>query len=262
MDKLTHFRVHDYASGFSSGRSSYFHKTIGGYHGAKLKKYQEVWSFYFDPESKYLNPYTGQKVLNMLNTRYIMGIPQGQQVRMAQPNPGALGNAWLVKDVKYVQNADEEILALGDSTWNPATTAITQTKNEGLIGQNGFSGVGNVALESYHPTKMVYSFNSQEDQLVVFSEVFYPKYWNVAIDGQAAEIINVNYILRAIKVPAGKHEIIMSYDNPKIDKYNSISKVGSSIFYVFFFGMIFLLYRDSSKQPKLEEKKTDSNKNE
>jgi hypothetical protein len=249
LNKMTHFRVHDYASGFNSGRSSYFYKTIGGYHGAKLKKYQEVWDFYFNPESKYLNQYTGQKVLDMLNTKYIIGIPQGQGQRVAQPNPETLGNAWLIQNIKYVPSADAEVLALGDSLWNPKATAIANEKFKGTLGENNYSGQGLVSLESYHPTNMVYKFNSQEDQFIVFSEIYYPENWKLTIDGQESEIINVNYILRGAKIPAGEHEIVMTYHNPKTNQYNNISKVGSGIFYVVLAGMIFLLVKDRKGNP-------------
>lgn len=254
LNKLTHFRVQDYASGFNSGRSSYFHKTIGGYHGAKLKKYQEVWSFYFSPDSKYRNPYTGQKILNMLNTKYIVGVPQGQNQRVAQPNPGAFGNAWLVQNINYVSSADEEILALGDSTWNPKTTAIVNEKYKEAVNGNQFSGNGNVSLESYHPENMVYSFNSQDDQFVVFSEVYYPENWTAYVDGNEVEIVNVNYILRGVHVPSGKHEIKMVYKNVKIEGYNKISLAGSILFYLASAGLIFLLIKDRIKKESDTEK--------
>lgn len=254
LNNMTHFRVHDYASGFNSGRSSYFYKTIGGYHGAKLKKYQEIWDFYFSPDSKYINGYTGQNVLNMLNTKYIVGIPQGQGERVAQPNPGALGNAWLVKNIEFAPTADAEILELGDSLWDPKTTAIANEKYKAAIGKNNFSGQGLISLESYHPTNMVYKFNSQEDQFVVFSEIFYPENWTLLIDGKESEIVNVNYILRGVKVPSGEHEIQMKYHSPKTDTYNSYSTFGSILFYLICAGLIFLLIKEMKKPTeKLED---------
>lgn len=258
LNKNTHFRVHDFSSGFSSGRSSYFHKTIGGYHGAKLKRYNEVWNFYFQPDSKYLNNYTGMKVLSMLNAKYFMQKPSRDEPRVAQANPAALGNAWLVNSVKYVDTPDDEILALGDSIWDPRTMAIVNSKYSNAIGGEQFSGVGNVTLETYHPTRMVYKFNSQEDQLVVFSEVYYPENWTLTVDGQETEIICANYILRGAKVPAGEHEIVMTYNNPKTAQYNTISKVGSGMFYAVLFGMIFLLFKDSKNNPAETKNKEES----
>lgn len=245
LNRMTHFRVHDYSSGFNSGRSTFYHKTIGGYHGAKLKKYQEVWDFYFDPESKYKSGPTQQKVLAMLNAKYF--IQNTQNGRVANQNNFALGNAWFVTDVKYVDTPDDEILALGDSLWDPRKTAIVKNQYKDAVGGDKFSGQGLISLESYHPTNMVYKFNSQEEQLVVLSEIFYPENWTLKIDGQETEIVNVNYLLRGVKVPAGEHEIQMSYSNPKTKPYNNYSMIGSSLFYLVIAAMLFLMWKDSQK---------------
>ena len=217
QDKDPNFRVFNAASNtFNESNTSYFHKSIGGYSPAKLRRYQDIIDFHI---AKGLN----MRVLNMLNTKYFI-VPNGQ----VQYNVDALGNAWFVDSIRFVANPDEEILALSD--FDPQITAIIDRSKFGEI-LTDFSlqkdTLASIKLTHYQPNKLIYQTSSETPQLAVFSEVFY-RYWRASIDGQKVPIVRANYILRAIVVPAGEHEIVFTYDSDiyqiskKISLYSSI----------------------------------------
>ena len=218
-DKDPHYRVHDLTiNTYNSAKTSFYHKTIGGYHAAKLQRYQDV-------IDKYLSS-NNQQVLDMLNTKYI--IYPGQDKKPAvQRNPGALGNAWLVKNVRMVSTPDEEINALGNLA--PGTEAVVNRSFDSDLRQKTFSGDGQVALTSYAPNKLTYSFNSSQQQLVVFSEVWYDpaKGWKVYIDDKETSLLRANYVLRAVEVPAGSHEIKMVFKSETNQLGITISRICS-----------------------------------
>ena len=203
-------------SPFNDATTSFFHYSIGGYHGAKLKIYNEIYENQLGREFDLLrtkfqqgnflpSDFAQVPVLRMLNTKYIITNPQ-------QPvlNPGALGNAWLVRDIKEVANADEEIAALGD--FDPARTAILRSDQAAKLGGlPADAGQGTIRLTSYDPEKLTYQYNGTGENLVIFSEIWYPEHWKLTIDGEEAEILRANYVLRAAKVPAGEHEIVMEF---------------------------------------------------
>ncbi len=213
------FRVLDLSkSTFNDASCSYFHKSIGGYHGAKLQRYQDLIDEYLNPEIMDLvNSLPGQHpqkeleqilsrqhVLNMLNTKYVILRPD----MMPLPNDNAFGNAWFVKDYVVVKNADEEIAALGK--YDLRTTAIVDDDFKDLLPEKGTFGGDTAAvirLDSYAPNKLVYSFSSKTEQLVVFSEIYYNKGWDVYLDGEQVPYFRANYVLRAMTVPAGDHQI-------------------------------------------------------
>ncbi|MFT5802517.1 MAG: hypothetical protein ACI956_002336, partial [Nonlabens sp.] len=192
-EKDIHYRVLDLrANPFTSTDASYFHKSLGGYHAAKLMRYQEVIERYLS------KPGENMHIIGMLNGKYIIQ-NQGGTTR-AIPVPEALGNAWFVNNYKVVENGDAEIAALG--SLKPATEAVVQKQYasalEGLQIQPDPSAT--ISLTSYHPDKMAYSYNTNSEQLVVFSEIFYPpsKGWNLYLDGTdtKVEIIKADYLLR------------------------------------------------------------------
>lgn len=203
-------------SPFNDATTSFFHYSIGGYHGAKLQIYQDVIDNQLGSEVNYLQvkgrrgsinaaDFSATPVLNMLNTRYIIS-PQGQPIE----NLNRLGNAWLVKSIQTVASADAEIAALQE--FNPETTAILREDQAAKVGSlPANAGEGSINLSSYDPEKLVYTYQSNSENLVLFSEIWYPEYWTVKIDGEPAELIRANYILRALKVPAGSHEITMEF---------------------------------------------------
>ena len=208
QDKDPHYRVMNTTTGLTSDSyTSYHHKSIGGYHGAKLVRYQDV-------IEKHLSQ-NNLKVYNMLNTRYFI-VDAGQGRLMAQKNPSALGNAWFVNKIKWVENADAEINALGDETFDPANEALVDKRFKESIKVQGNSESSSIALKSYDPKKMIYTANNttQKTQLAVFSEIYYEgsgNDWNATISGEKANILRVNYLLRALEIPAGEHEIVFEF---------------------------------------------------
>ncbi len=246
-DKSLDYRVLNLSvSTFNDASTSYYHKSVGGYHGAKLKKYQEIIDFHLDKEINAF--YDGLNnavqndslmrihmeklgVLNMLNTKYII-VPTKDQV-VALQNPQANGNAWFVKNIKTVANADSEIVALyGLDT---KRGAVIQEKNKSMnidgagsaMVKDTYDNNGSITLKSYQPNYLVYETSHEQPGFAVFSEIYYPKGWNAYIDGKATAHTCVNYILRGMEIPAGKHKVEFKFE-PKIYKTgNSIALVGS-----------------------------------
>lgn len=202
-DKDPNFRVLDLSvNTFNSASSSYFHKTVGGYHAAKLQRYQDIIERHISKSN--------MKVLNMLNTKYIIEPSEGGDA-VARLNPAALGNAWFVNRIIWVDNANAEIDSLDG--FDPAVDAVVSKEfTESLRGLNP-SKTGTIRLTSYSPNKIEYSSDAQGDQLAVFSEIWYgpDKGWQAYVDGKPAEHIRVNYTLRGMKVPGGKHAITFEF---------------------------------------------------
>jgi hypothetical protein len=227
------FRVYDLASGdpFTNSRASYFHHSVGGYHGAKMRRYQEVIDSFFrqgtDPE-----------VLDMLNTRYI--IQRGEQGKqpIAIPRSTALGNAWFVDDIRVVENADEEILQLHDL--DPSTTALVDKRYLDNINPDDYNvNPGDtIWLESYAPNRLAYRYSSDDDVFAVFSEIFYSRGWKATINGEEAEINRVNYILRGLSVPAGEGEILFEFKPVSYFTGRKVAFAGSLIMTLLVLGTI------------------------
>ena len=228
-------------STFNDASTSYFHKSIGGYHGAKLRRYQDIINHYLGGNNVGSDGFWN--VLNMLNTRYLI-YPQNNNKPVAMPNPDAFGNAWLVSDIKWVATPNEEIAAIENT--NVKTTAIVNDEFRNVIGDfNPTSGFGTIQLTSYKPNELIYNFNSSKDELVVFSEIWTSKGWTMWIDGKESPLIRTDYILRAAVIPAGNHDIMMRYE-PKIWKVgNTIQFVSSLILILGLFAAIVLTFRKS-----------------
>ncbi len=228
-DKTLYYRVYNLSvSPFNDGTTSYYHKSLGGYHGAKMRRYQELIEEHISKGNI--------AVLNMLNTRYV--IQQGEKGPIAQFNPQALGNAWFVDTLKIVPNADAELASLNN--FNPAKRAIVDkrfSKNlEGFIPSNDTTG--SIQLTEYYPNKLVYKSDAQAQKIAVFSEIYYPRGWNVTVDGQEKDHFRVDYVLRAMVVPAGKHEIIFSFKPKMFEVGKSIDLASSLLIILVFFGWI------------------------
>lgn len=315
QDQDPNFRVFNYTvSPFNDASTSYHHKSIGGYHGAKLRRYQDVISMHIAMGNR--------EVLNMLNMKYAIQQNQETGALIPLPNNGALGNAWFVKNIQWVNNPDEEIAHIGkvvrikslddsrlvyvygepvkadtisqslkigladtrmpdsiyeldlgrlnllpgvtyvlgnnpaDTTmnfislpvrsqsrylaerhleveliynFNPATTAVINKNNKSKVTgeQFGQDSLGMIRLVDYKPNKLTYESNSTSDELVVFSEIYYPKGWKVTIDGQDADHFRANYILRAMYLPKGKHTIEFSFEPKSFYTGNKIALAGS-----------------------------------
>ena len=240
-----YYRVLNLNNPFNDGFTSYYHKSIGGYHGAKLQRYQDLFEVQImsemnkiiEPLQKGQNPeaaFASTPVLNMLNDHYVIYNPQAPALK----NPNALGNAWFVKELKVVENGDQE--AKGLSAINTGTTALIKKDNAGYASSNTFTGEGQISLDSYAPNKLVYSSNASADQFAVFSDIYYRdgKDWKVTIDGEEVKHTRVNYVLRAMNVPAGNHEIIFEFRPTAFYTGETISLVGSILFVILLVGAI------------------------
>jgi hypothetical protein len=208
-DKDPNFRVFNQTVGnpFADASTSYFHKSLGGYHGAKLRRYQELIDMHLAKGN--------MNVYNMLNTKYfIVPDPQGGQPQM-QINMEALGNAWFVNNARMVNNADEEINALTDFV--PTETAVFDKRFENLVKGHIISKdtLATISLTDYKPNHLTYKSQTNSEQLAVFSEIYYDKGWNAYIDGKPAPYFRANYVLRAMIVPAGNHTIEFKFE-PKV----------------------------------------------
>jgi len=216
-------------STFNDASTSYFHKSIGGYHGAKLKRFHELMDFYF---TKGIN--TG--VINMLNTKYVI-TQQGVQL-----NPGALGNAWFVKDIKWVNNANEEMMAL--ESFNPATTAVISKKQtEKLVSNQQPDSLSHINLVAYQPDKLTYESNSVKEELAVFSEIFYEKGWQLTIDGKPSKILKANYLLRAASIPAGKHKIEFTFQPEYLTELGYVTMGSFALLVLFSLSPLLMAFR-------------------
>ena len=242
-DKDPNFKVMNLTvSTFNDASTSLFHKSIGGYHGAKMLRYQELIEHHISKNN--------MNVLNMLNTKYFI-VPNQKRQPVAQLNREALGNAWFVQDYRIVKNADEEISALSD--FNPKREAIIDQRfGQFVEGKNFVNDTSAfIKLTSYKPNHLKYQTNSQQDQLAVFSEIYYPKGWNAFIDGQSVSHFRTNYVLRAMVIPAGKHNIEFKFKPKSYSLGNKISLAGSSILIILLillFGRELLaLYKNKQK---------------
>lgn len=217
------YRVLDVSrSTFNSADASYFHKSLGGYHGAKLRRYQEL----FEHQIAKQNANPG--ILNMLNTKYILTVDQQGQPAV-QPNPDAFGHAWFVKEYKIVPNADGEMAAL-DSLKPKETAVLDQRfadKLKGLTLQA--DSTDKISLISYKPNELIYESNTKNEGLAVFSEIYYNvrDEWKVTINGKPADLLRADYVLRALRVPAGKHTIKFRFEPVSIAVGSKVDLISS-----------------------------------
>jgi len=221
-DKDPDFRVLDLSiSSFSDASASQFHKTVGGYHAAKLKRFQELIDNQF---SKSIN----QDVLDMLNTKYIITQDQQTGAYKMQRNPTAAGNAWIVQSVQFAKDADEEMKAI--SSFDPLKEAIVDEQYKGLmdlkkVGPGGPSAM--IKLDSYHPDHLQYSYSTPNDVIAVFSEIYYDKGWKMYIDNAEKPYFRADYVLRAAQLPAGNHKVEFKFEPSSYYIGEKISLAGS-----------------------------------
>ncbi|MFZ4544349.1 MAG: hypothetical protein ACOYOA_09895 [Saprospiraceae bacterium] len=243
-DKELSFRVVDFSRGgnpFANALPSYFHKSMGGYHAAKLMIFQDVVDRYL------LNPNESMSIYGMLNTKYIITPGENNQPQALQILEQC-GNAWFVKSFKTVQNANEEMDAL--KTLSPKTEAVLQEKFAANIKdfQIQYDSTNTIKLEKYIPDHMTYSYKAKSDQLAMFSEVYYPekKGWKVYIDGKVADgaLMKANYLLRAVKVPQGEHTLEMKFEPTSYYTGLNIARIGSLLLALLFLGALFLYFRN------------------
>ena len=238
QDKDMNYRVMD-VQHFGDAMPSYFHKTIGGYHAAKLTRYNDLITNQIAKNN--------MAVLNMLNARYF--IIDDQTV---QRNPGALGNAWFVDSLTYVDNADQEMAFLDD--FNPATSAVADAKFKKQLGDAKAVQPGDTIYEtSYSPNHLTYKSHSANGGLAVFSEIYFPWGWNVTIDNKPVEMGRVNYVLRALQLPAGDHNIDFKFAPAEVEKTQTWATIAViAIYLLLLLALNFALF--GNKLLKKEEK--------
>lgn len=265
QDTDLNYRVFNISgNAFNENNTAYWHKSIGGYHAAKLRRYQEMIDHHISKEmqSVYQAIATAGgkmdsvdaskfRVLNMLNTKYFI-LPAGQQGQTVPiQNPYAYGNAWFVNKVMYVDNANEEINAL--DTILPTETAVVDVKfKEQLKGvTEGYKdSLSVIRLTAYEPNHLVYESSSTEAGVAVFSEIFYPG-WRVTVDGQPVELARADYILRAMNIPAGKHTIEMSFDPQSLHTTEGIAYAALALLLI---GVLVLVWTNRKRKTANEEK--------
>ena len=238
-DKSLDFRVLNLTKDvFNDASTSYFHKSIGGYHGAKLRRYQDLITGYLNPEIRQFGSLMKtvdsdvtlqlalqqERMLNMLNTKYIIYSPDVEPI----VNPCAFGNAWIVDNIRWVETPNEEFEAL--NTTGLRHTAILHKEFQPKVSSydGGDSRTGEIELTEYRPNQLTYHFNSDIDQLVVFSEIWSDSGWKMFVDGNEHPLLRANYLLRAALIPAGNHQIVMQYA-PKIWKVGNTIQLISSL---------------------------------
>ncbi len=253
QDKDPHYRVLNLTtSTFNESKTAYFHKSIGGYSPAKLRRYQDIIDYHF---SKGVNP----NVLNMLNGKYV--IMPSQQGAQAQLNPSALGNAWFVDEIKWADSPDEEIVALKD--FNPAKTAFIDVEWKDKLPnwevlQNEKASTAFIRLTDYaNPGNLFYESSSTKPHLAVFSEVYY-KTWRAYIDDKEVPLVRVNYILRGLPVPAGDHKIEFRCIDDVYLRGAKISRISSIIVGIIIVSLLgFALFREWSYNKRNAESKVE-----
>jgi hypothetical protein len=239
-DTAMNYRVMDIPR-FGSAEPSYHHKMIGGYHAAKLTRYQDL-------IDRHLSHFTSGEdvtqadfnVLDMLNAKYIIAGDNSLMV-----NPNALGNAWFVNEVKFVDNPDEEMAML--SVIEPDSVAVADKKFQKILASKATTvAPGDTIFEtSYTPSSLTYSATSQKGGVAVFSEVYFPWGWEATIDGKPAEIARVNYVLRAIAVPAGHHKIEMRFNPQSVSTTVGIARTAVILIYLLLAGaLVAVLLKD------------------
>jgi len=257
-------------STFNDNNTSAFYSSVGGYHAAKLRRYQELIETHIAPEmskvysvitalpldtvamtleqAKYpiynLTPENTDSVIpviNMLNTRwFILGAGEKGEVKLPIENKAAMGNGWFVQNIEWANNANEEIDALGK----------VNLRNTAVVAKSDFSflkagGNGTVKMASYSANEAKYEVESEKGGLVVFSEVYYPG-WTATIDGQPAEVGRANYVLRAMNIPAGKHEVVLTFDPQSVHTTEMIAYAALALLALLIIAAVFIAFRNKS----------------
>ena len=235
QDKSLDYRVLNLASNtFNENETSYYHKSIGGYHAAKLRRYQELIDAYISPEMQKMMPAIAKAggdmtkvngdslfpVLNMLNAKYFI-VPLQANQTVAIENPYVYGNAWFVDKVTYVKNANEELDALGKL--NLRHEAVADARFQSQLGESkNQDSTSIVKLTAYEPNQLTYDVRSATGGIVVFSEIFYPE-WTATVDGKLVEIGRVDYVLRALNVDKGHHKVVLTFDPKSVKQTETVA---------------------------------------
>lgn len=250
LDQSLDYRVLNLASNtFNENTTSYYHKSIGGYHAAKLRRYQELIDAHIVPEMQRLMPAVADAmgdmtlvkgdslfpVLNMLNAKYFIFPLQGNQTAPLQ-NPYAYGNAWLVDEIHYVDNANEELEQVGKVPLRDVAVADKRFKD--ILGEaQRQDTTAVVTLREYKPNELTYDVNTGKGGVLVFSEIYYPG-WKATVDGEKTEIGRVDYVLRAIQIKPGQHEVVLTFKPQSVATTETIAYIASIILLLIIVGII------------------------
>ncbi len=216
QDKALSYRVVNLTRNpFEDGQTSFHHKSIGGYFAVKMRRYQDMIERQLSPELQNMTKdfrqgapqFANYKMLNMLNTKYIKA---GEEANAVILNPNAYGNAWFVSNIMEVKSADEEMKAL--NTLSPDSVAVVDF-SKFQVNKKQFAKGSEIKMTAYQPNKVEYEYSADSEAFAVFSEVYYPEGWTATIDGQPAKFVRVNYILRGMEVPKGKHKIAFVFES-------------------------------------------------
>ena len=256
QDPSISYRVLNLAANtFNDASTSYHHQSIGGYHGAKLKRYKELIDYRLTPEISSLEANLNKgdtatqmalknvSSLNMLNAKYIIYNPEAPPL----VNNNVIGNAWFVNEYKLVANADSEIAALNN--FNPKTTAIVDQQFKSNLDSYKTSSdpTASIKLETYQPNDLVYETKSNSEGLAVFSEIYYDKGWNVYIDGKASPYFRANYVLRGMLIPAGAHKVEWKFEPSVYSTGEKISLASSVLLLLMVGGVGFTEWKKSNE---------------
>lgn len=237
LDKDPHFRVFNTAGDrFSESRTSYFHRSVGGYHPAKLRIYQDI-------IETYLSAAPNTDVLNALDTRYILLQDQQTGKTGIQQNPLAFGAAWLIKGIKFVDGPANELTAIGSTSLRD--TVVLDKSMEKTIQQPVYDSTAFIKLVKYENDAIEYNSNASTAQFAVLSEVYYPFGWNAYIDGKKADFVKADYFLRGISVPAGNHKIEFKFEPSSYHTGRTISFIVSIVLLLLILGTIFWEWKNS-----------------
>ena len=261
QDKALDYRVLNFASNtFNENETSFYHKSIGGYHAAKLRRYQELIDAYISPEMQKTMPAIAQAggdmtkvngnsifpVLNMLNAKYFI-VPLQDNKTVAIQNPYVYGNAWFVDKITYVKNANEELDGLGKLDLRHE--AIADARFRSQLGESkAQDSTSIVKITAYEPNQLTYDVRSATGGIVVFSEIFYPE-WTATVDGKAVELGRVNYVLRALNVDKGHHTVVLTFDPKSVKQTETVAYLSYGVLLlVVLLGVYFKRKEDKKSQ--------------
>jgi len=290
LNLSSNYRVLNINGTMAETNTSFFHKSLGGYHGAKLKRYQEFVDFHFPSAAQALSAAVNKakndkfrtlalpvgttqeqaqqifdtisvesialegeaEYLNMLNAKYIILKPNQPAVR----NTNANGPAWFVSDVNVVANANKEMLASGSKALlDSKKKAIVHQEFKAQLNGLGQDSTSSIKLLNYDPSELRYTSNSKAKQLAVFSEIYYPAGWNCYIDGKKpVQMLRVNYLLRGVVVPAGKHEITWKFEPLSVQTGNTLAGLGSGLLLLGFLVALWFTYKHATRQEPAPQK--------
>lgn len=245
QDKTPYYRVFNRSvDAFNDASTSYRHKSIGGYHAVKLRRYQDLIEHQLAKGN--------MEVYNMLNMKYVIVPTQDGQTTVME-NPNAYGNAWFTDEVKWVNNPDEEMAALND--FKPLQTAVIDKRFESDLANVNVTPkdtLSSIVLTEYEPNKLVFNSHSSKDELAVFSDIYYPG-WKALIDGKEAPIVRADYVLRAVPIPAGEHTIVFTFDPQSVHTTEIIAYTAIILLLLGCFGYIGYAVYGSMKKRKTQQ---------